>query len=264
MYKTVALLTDFGLKDHYVGVVKGRILQELTHLLKKEKIPFINFVDISHEVPPQDIKKAALLLYFSYKYFPKDTIFLTIVDPGVGTKREALIVKTKDYTFVGPNNGVFSLIYLENSDFSVYQIDTKTMLKPPYSSTFHGRDLFAPAVAHLIAEVPLQKFTQELGRDKLITLNFPLPEKTSSGYKLAVWYVDHFGNIVTNFHQNMIKGRFKIVVNKKEIPFVKSYAYAKKGELVALFGSEGLLEIAVREGAASKVLQNPEIEIILF
>ncbi|MCD6549048.1 MAG: SAM-dependent chlorinase/fluorinase, partial [Thermodesulfobacterium sp.] len=107
MSKIISLLTDFGVEDHYVGVVKGRILKEL------EKPINVNFIDITHNIPPQDVKKAALSLYFSYRYFPEGTIFLIIVDPGVGTERRAVVVKTKNFTFVGPDNGVFSLIYKE-------------------------------------------------------------------------------------------------------------------------------------------------------
>ena len=257
MIKIVALLTDFGIKDHYVGVVKARILKEL------KKSFNINFVDITHEIPHQDIRKAALSLYFSYKYFPEGTIFLAIVDPGVGTERKAVVIKTKEYIFIGPDNGLFSLIYTENPDFSAFEIIKEKVLKPPYSSTFHGRDLFAPAVAYILDEVPLEEFLKPFSQESLKKLNFPFPKRTSKGYRLSVWYVDQFGNIVTNFHQKMIEKPFKVLVNKKEVPLVKSYGYAKKGELVALFGSEGLLEIAIREGSASETLLNPEIEIIL-
>ncbi len=257
MYKIVALLTDFGIEDHYVGVIKARILKELKKPLN------VNFIDITHKIPPQDVRKGALSLYFSYKYFPKDTIFLTIVDPEVGTERKALVIKTDKFIFVGPDNGIFSLIYRENPDFISFEIIESKVLKPPYSLTFHGRDLFAPAVSYILDEVPLEEFLKPISKDKLKVLNFPLPEKTSNGYKLSIWYEDSFGNIITNFHKDMVKGPFKVLVNKKKVPLVKSYGYAKKGELIALFGSEGLLEIAVREGSASEILVNPEIEIIM-
>ncbi len=255
--KTVALLTDFGIEDHYAGVVKARILKEL------KKAQHINFIDITHKIPPQDVRKASLTLYFSYKYFPEDTVFLAIVDPGVGTERKAIVIKTRKFTFVGPDNGVFSLIYRENPDFSSFEIVKEKVLKPPYSSTFHGRDLFAPAVAFILSDVPQDEFLKPIPKENLKTLDFPLPEKTKEGYRLSVWYVDHFGNLITNLHKNMVKKSFKVLVNKKEVPLVKAYGYAKKGEPVALFGSEGLLEIAVREGSAFETLLNPEIEIIL-
>ncbi len=262
MYKTVALLTDFGIEDHYTGVVKGRILQELTYVLGL-KIPFqINFIDLTHKIPPQDIRKAALLLYFSYKYFPANTVFLAIVDPGVGTERRAIILQTKNYIFVGPDNGIFTLVYKEISEFKVFEILPDKILKPPYSSTFHGRDLFAPVVAYILANKSLNDFSQPLSKDSLVKLDFPLPEKTEKGYKLSIWYVDHFGNIITNFHKDLAIRSFKVLANGKELPLVKSYGYAKTGELVALFGSENLLEIAINGGSAISVLKSPEIEII--
>lgn len=257
MFKVVALLTDFGIEDHYAGVVKARILKEL------EKPLNVSFIDITHKIPPQDIRKAALSLYFSYKYFPEGTIFLVIVDPGVGTERKAIVIKTKKFTFIGPDNGVFSLVYEKNPDFSSFEIIKEKVLRPPYSSTFHGRDLFAPAVAYILSEVPFEEFLIPIPKEELKKLDFPFPEKTPNGYKLSIWYVDHFGNIITNLHKDMIKKPFKVLVNKREIPLVKSYGYAKKGELIALFGSEGLLEIAIREDSAFKALLNQEIEIIL-
>lgn len=256
MIKTVSLITDFGLQDHYVGVVKGRILQEL-------KIPLnVHFIDITHDIPPQDVRKGALALYFSYKYFPEGTIFLVIIDPEVGTERRAIVISTKEFIFVGPDNGVFSLIYEENPDFEVFEIIKEKVLKPPYSFTFHGRDLFAPAVANLLNNIPWKEFLKPLSKEILKRLEFPSPQKTEKGYRLSIWYVDHFGNLITNFHKSMVKKAFKVLVNKKEVPLVKTYASAKKGEIVALFGSEGLLEISIREGVASKVLLNPEIEIV--
>ncbi len=255
MYKTIALLTDFGLKDHYAGVVKARILKEAQNLSD------IHFIDITHEIPPQDIKKACILLYFSYKYFPENTIFLVVVDPGVGTQRKAIIIETEKYLFVGPDNGVFSLIYQENPNFKAWEIDIRKVLKPPFSTTFHGRDLFAPAIAYILKGTPISEIASLLDKKNLIKLDFSLPEKTSDGYRLSIWYVDNFGNLITNFHQDMVEKPFEVIVNGKSVRFVKSYGYAEKGEIIALFGSEGLLEIAVREGSAVKLLNNPKIEI---
>lgn len=264
MHKTVALLTDFGTKDHYVGVVKGRILQEVYSILPNPGFS-INFVDLSHEVPPQDVKRGAILLSFSYRYFPRNTIFLCIVDPGVGTERRAVVIKTSDYTFVGPDNGLFSLIYLKEKNFFCFKILEEKTLRPPFSSTFHGRDLFAPAVALLLGETPLEDFTRKIPKKILKRLNLKLPEKTRRGLKLDVWYVDHFGNLITNLHKDEIKDKkvVKVLVNEKEIPLVKTYGYGKPGEIIALFGSEGLLEIAVNRGSAETLLKEPKIEVIL-
>lgn len=263
MHKTVALLTDFGTKDHYVGVVKGRILKEVYSLLPNPNLS-INFVDLSHEVPPQDVKRGAILLSFSYQYFPRDTIFLCVVDPGVGTERKAVVIKTSEYTFVGPDNGLFSLIYLKEKNFTCFEILKEKALRPPFSSTFHGRDLFAPAVALLLCEIPLEDFTRKIPKKILKRLNLKLPEKHKKGLKLDIWYVDHFGNLITNLHKDEIKDKkgIKVLVNEKEIPLVKTYGYGKPGKVIALFGSEGFLEIAVNRGSAESLLKKPKIEVI--
>ena len=256
--KTVALLTDFGIRDHYAGVVKGRILKELSMQF------FVNFIDITHEIPPQDVKQACLLLYFSYKYFPEGTIFLAIVDPGVGTERKAIVLKSKDYIFVGPDNGIFSLVFEEErkkGEIYIFEINEKTLLKPPYSSTFHGRDLFAPAVALILQDKWKEEVFIKISSKSFCKLNFPQPEKTERGYRFSVWYVDTFGNLITNFHKGLAEREFKVMVNRKEVPFVKSYGYGKKGEVISLFGSEGLLEVSVNQGSAYEILGIPEIEI---
>ncbi|HAA84576.1 MAG: Uncharacterized protein XD42_0070 [Thermodesulfobacterium sp. 37_54] len=262
MYKTVVLLTDFGIEDHYVGVVKGKILQELDK--KGVNLTSLQFIDLCHQVSPQDVRRAALTLFFSYRYFPEGTIFLCVVDPGVGTERKALVVKTDKYFFVGPNNGIFSLIY-QTEECIPYEIEVSKVLRPPYSKTFHGRDLFAPVVSFLLAEEPLESFSKKISMDTLVKLEFKPPQKTEKGLKLAIWYVDRFGNLITNFSQELLKAKnkpFKILVNHREVPLVKTYGEAKKGDLVALFGSEGLLEIAINQGSAKEVLGEPEIEII--
>jgi S-adenosylmethionine hydrolase len=158
----VALLTDFGTKDHYASVVKGKILCGLD----PSKYPV--FVDITHEIPPQDVLKGALALFFAYKYFPKGTIFLCVVDPGVGTERKAIILQTEEHTFVGPDNGLFSFIIKKEPIKACFEIDKEKVLEPPYSSTFQARDLFAPAVARLIKGEDLRSFAKELSKDELV------------------------------------------------------------------------------------------------
>ncbi len=167
----IAFFSDFGYKDHYAGVVKGRILKELEEgggIFKEVK-----FIDLTHEIPPQDVRKAALVLKFSYKYFPAGTLFLGIVDPGVGTKRRSLILCSKNYLFVGPDNGIFTFILKEEEPLSVYQIESEKVIKPPYSSTFHGRDLFAPVVAKLLLNEKIENFAKPIEKEKLVYLDFP-------------------------------------------------------------------------------------------
>ncbi len=254
LFRVVAFLTDFGLEDHYVGVVKGRILKEL----EGKGFPF--FIDLTHKVPPQDIKKAALLLKFSYIYFPKDTIFFCIVDPGVGTERKALIIKTKDYYFIGPDNGIFTFILKENP-CEVYEILQNKVLAPPYSSTFHARDLFALALVKLLKGEDLKDWAKPLKLEELVQLDFPKPERKPKGLELSVWYVDAFGNLVTNLERSEISQPFEIKVNENPIRLVKTYGEGKEGEVIALFGSEGFLEVAIKNGSAFERLGLPKIEI---
>lgn len=252
----VAILTDFGLMDHYVGVMKGRILAELLG----EANPI--FIDITHEIPPQDIRKGALKLKFAYPYFPQGTIFLVIVDPGVGTGRKAIVIVTEKYLFVGPDNGVFTFPAKEAQVLEVFEIDSEKVMRPPFSSTFHGRDLFAPAVAQLLRRVPVEIWTKPLSKEALTLLSFPEPKRTSNGYSLSIWDVDRFGNLITNFSKIMAKKHFKVLVNGQEVRRVNTYGEGRDGEILALFSSEGLLEIAIRNSSAADSLKDPQIEII--
>ncbi len=253
----VALLTDFGLRDHYAGVVKGRILKELAP-------PFYpHFIDLSHEIPPQDVRKASLVLKFSYKYLPEGTIFLCIVDPGVGTERKAIVVRTERFFFVGPDNGLFTFILRESSDCKVWEILPERLLSYPFSETFHGRDLFAPAVARLLKGETMTEWTRPLLREGLLKLDFPEPEPIPSGFRLSIWDVDHFGNLITNWEKAFSDRPFRVLVDGAEVRLVRTYGEGEEGEVVALFGSEGLLEIAVRNGSALERLGRPKIEIVL-
>lgn len=255
----VAFFSDFGLTDHYAGVVKGRILQEVEKAF--EGFTKVQFIDLSHEIPPQDVRKGALLLKFSYKYFPSGTIFLGIVDPGVGTERRAIIIQTQKYFFIGPDNGLFTFILREQNPIKVFEIEKERVLLPPFSSTFHGRDLFAPVVAKLLLKEDINSFAREIDRGKLIYLDFPEPVKTQEGYRLSLWYVDYFGNLITNFSREMAIKPFEVLVNGKKIRLVNTYAEGREGEIISLFGSEGLLEIAIKNGSAFEILGNSEIEI---
>lgn len=253
----IALLTDFGYLDPYVGVVKGRILQSLDDL--GINLPYPSFIDLTHEIPPQDVKKAALCLKFAYKYFPWGTIFLAIVDPGVGTERRAILLLNKKYAFIGPDNGIFTFILRENPEIEVFEILKDKVLVPPYSSTFHGRDLFAPAVARLFKRGFLTDWTKPIPKNSLNILNFSFPERTAKGYRLSIWYVDRFGNLITNFEKGFSSGPFRVRVGDQEVRLVNTYAEGREGELIALFGSEGFLEIAIKNGSAFEKIGLSEI-----
>ena len=252
MHKLVALITDFGIKDHYVAVVKARILSEVS----KNPSLKVEFIDITHEIPPQDVLKAGVLLSFSYKYFPEGTIFLAVIDPGVGTERKAIILKTNRHFFVGPDNGLFTLVLEKEKEVECYEILREKVMLPPFSSTFHARDLFAPAVARVILEEDLLNFCLPTKKENLVKLKIGFAKlKKGETIELKILCSDRFGNLITNLHEKDVEGRIEVKVNERKIPFVKTYAEAKPGELVCLFGSEGFLEIAINQGSAEKVLK---------
>jgi len=259
LIKTVALLTDFGNSDHFVGVVKGKILKEL-YKEENYKNLLVNFIDITHEIPPQDVKKACLSLYFSYPYFPENTIFLCVVDPGVGTERKIIVFETKNYTFVAPDNGLLTLV-IEKEEGTIWEAKKEEFFQPPFSSTFHARDLFAPLIAFLIKEKPKEGKLIKISKDAIKKLSFPSPEPLEKGLLLSVWYVDRFGNLITNLKKEDIQGEFEVFINNQKIDLVETYAQGEEGKPIALFSSEGLLEIAIKNQSAYKKLGIPKIFI---
>lgn len=229
----ITLLTDFGLEDNFVGVMKGVILGIN---------PVARIVDITHNVRPQDIMSAAFLLKGSYKYFPKGTIHLVVVDPGVGSKRKAIIVKTEDYIFVGPDNGVLSLALDECKIKKIIHITNVNYFLKPVSDTFHGRDVFAPVTGYLAKGIQLEKFGREVREYK--KLDIP---KVKAG-KGQIIYIDRFGNLVTNIPKGVSgKIQFKGISIDK---ISSSYAEVEIGRPLAIFGSFGNLEISIRNGSA--------------
>ncbi|MDI6839692.1 MAG: SAM-dependent chlorinase/fluorinase [bacterium] len=253
MKAIVTILTDFGLSDSYVGVMKGVML----------KInPELKFVDITHSIPQGNIKKAAFQLFTAYKYFPKSTIHLVVVDPGVGTKRNPIIVETNDYHFVGPDNGVFSWIY-ENEDFKVYKIMEISSL---ISNTFHGRDVFAPIAAKLSLRIK----PSELGNllNQWVKFKPPKPIIKSNTIRGEVLDIDGFGNIITNVPKSVFeaiaKTNFKIKIKNCVIKEIKTsymqnhrFCTPKLGKSpIAIFGSAGFLEISLPSGNCAKLLNS--------
>ncbi len=237
----IVLLTDFGLQDHYVGVMKG-VIADLA--------PEAQVIDLLHEIPPQDVLAGAFHLWASYRYFPPGSIFVAVVDPGVGTERKGLLLWTEDRFFLGPDNGLFSLILDGAKEYLAYSLENQAYFLPQVSHTFHGRDIFAPCAAHLFRGVPPEEFGPRV--HDLVRL--PAPPLREEPHRLvgAVLHVDRFGNLITNIPAEKLKGReIKAVVFRGEkIPFRRTYAEASKGTPLALIDSDGLLEIAVREGSA--------------
>ena len=242
----ITLLTDFGTADSYVSAMKGVILSIN---------PDATIIDISHQIPPQDITTGAFVLSQSAPFFPKGTVHIAVVDPGVGGKRKPILIQTDRYFFVGPDNGIFSIalqnerikrkIHLTNKDYFLGHI----------SSTFHGRDIFSPVAAYLSIGIDPMVLGKQISKIK--TLRFKNPVAGKDRIIGHIIHIDRFGNLITNIDEGLLKRvfkdrRFKVEVCDNIIKrFVPAYSYAKKDEIISLIGSNGLLEIAVKEKNAS-------------
>jgi S-adenosylmethionine hydrolase len=250
----ITLTTDFGTSDSYVGTMKGIILSIA---------PAVTLVDITHEIAPQDIRQAAYVLHAAAPYFPPGTIHLAVVDPGVGSQRHALVVRTSRGFLVGPDNGLFTLFLAEEPDAGCYSITNPAFMLPHVSATFHGRDVFAPAAAHLARRLGLQSGQwglEEFGSrvSDVVTFAIPKPAQQPDGSWLGhVLYADHFGNLVTSFMGDVLAriGRAEIWAGQRRVAGIKrTYAEAMPGDLIALVGSSGHLEISVVNGNAAQSL----------
>ena len=248
--RIVTLLTDFGTQDHYVASMKGVILGIN---------PWCTLIDISHEVSPHDMREGALTLANAYLYFPKGTIHLAVVDPGVGSARKPILLVTNNYFFVGPDNGLLSLAAKKDGVRKTILLSNRSFFRPSVSTTFHGRDVFAPIAGHLSTGVQ----PELLGRRvrSWVELDLEEPRRVKGNLIGEISYMDAFGNIVTNISQqdlNRFSEKREIVISiaKREIRGLKkSYGEAKKGELLALIGSGDFLEISIREGNAQEALK---------
>jgi S-adenosyl-L-methionine hydrolase (adenosine-forming) len=242
----IALLTDFGTRDHYVGAMKGVVLGIC---------PDATIVDITHEVPPQDVLAGALELAACHRYFPHGTIFVGVVDPGVGSSRRGLAAEAGPYRFVAPDNGLLAAVFEESPPGRVIELTERRYTLPEISRTFEGRDRFAPAAGWIARGVDLA----ELGHTVSLWEGLHVPRATLASDRIdgEVLRVDRFGNLITNIHQEAVarmRGLPTIVVAGRTVPFVSTYSEVPPGELCGLIGSSGRLEIAVNGGAASERL----------
>lgn len=246
---TIALLTDFGLQDHYAGVLKAVILRIN---------PKVKLVDLCHQIPPQDILQGALTLKSAYRYFPKKTIFLAVVDPGVGSKRNAIILKTKDHVFVAPDNGILSPLATEGGPKQFFQIINERYFLHPVSNTFHGRDVFAPVAAFLSKGIPPAKFGPELKRISSVNIPKPRWDKKSKTLLGSIIHMDRFGNLTTNIEEKDLADYKRGCVIRIKDKLIKglrhAYTDAENGQVLAIINSSGYLEIAVSQGSASQLL----------
>jgi len=245
----ITLLTDFGSRDAYVGIVKGVMLGIC---------PAARLVDLTHEVPAQAVRLGALLLRSAVGYFPDGTIHLAVVDPGVGSARDPIVVTTPRACLVGPDNGVLAPAAAALGTPIVHRLTNETLRRLPVSHTFHGRDIFAPAAAHLAAGTPPDAFGPRLSA--LQPLALPEPRVEPTAVHGEVIYVDHFGNLVTNIGTDAL-GAFRPqslsvrIAGTMISALVSSYAAAAPGAPLALIGSWGTLELAVRDGNAATALR---------
>lgn len=242
MRPIITLTTDFGLKDGYVGSVKGAILSI---------DPQAQLIDICHEIPSFAIEEGAFVLGATYRTFPSGTIHLCVVDPGVGGKRRAIVVRTKDYFFVGPDNGIFSYIFAHEKSYQVIEIKNPKYWRHPVSSTFHARDIFGPVAAHLSRGISLKQIGSFISNPK--RFSFARPVMTQKEIKGEIVYIDKFGNFMTNIPKKYLKNSqwefAKIKVKGRVIQGLTShYGDVKAGSWAALFSSSDLLEIAVNQG----------------
>jgi S-adenosyl-L-methionine hydrolase (adenosine-forming) len=243
----IALLTDFGLRDHYVGAMKGVMLGIC---------PEASLVDISHDIAPQDVLGAALELEAAYRYFPPGTVFLVVVDPGVGSTRRPIAAEVGEYQFVAPDNGVLSLVFDEQWSQHVVELTESQYARPTISRTFEGRDRFAPAAAWLANGIQLTALGPPV--ESLVRLEVPRSRRSPTGIDGEVLRVDRFGNLITNIDEGALGSLAPAVavhVGPHVIQHVvATYAETRPGELCALVGSSGRLEIAVNGGSAAEAL----------
>lgn len=255
MASIITLTTDYGLRDSFVASLKGVIL----------KInPEARIVDISHDIAPQDIWEAAFSLKTAYSYFPKGTVHLAVVDPGVGSDRRPIIAVTESYYFVGPDNGIFTLVYSEAERLGVHHITAGHYYLPNPGPTFHGRDIFAPVAAWLAKGIPSGNFGEEI--KDFVRLNVPLAKVGSNVIDGYVIHIDRFGNIITNITYRDIQSispegaeisslPIALSVAGKEVKGLKKfYAENAPGEPGAIINSSGYLEVFVFKQNARTIL----------
>ena len=248
--RIITLLTDFGTNDHYVASMKGIILGINPHC---------TLVDITHHVSPQDIEGAAFILANAYAFFPRGTIHLAVVDPGVGGPRRPILFVTRDYFFVGPDNGLFTIALRREKVRQAVVLRKERFFLTDVSITFHGRDLFAPVAGHLSMGINPARF----GEKAAVWEELSFRKSLIVGGKLVgeIFYIDTFGNLISNIDQEQVfgfsKGQpFIVQIGKNRIEGLKKgYGEGKKNELITLVGSGGFLEISVREGSAQKKLR---------
>ncbi|MBW1741049.1 MAG: SAM-dependent chlorinase/fluorinase [Deltaproteobacteria bacterium] len=248
----ITLLTDFGLQDEYVGVMKGVILSIN---------PRVHLIDITHNINRHDVRQAALTVNASFRYFPKGSIHVVVVDPGVGGKRKVICLEQEGHFFVAPDNGVLTMVIQHGKAKKICAITNRKYFLKPVSDTFHGRDIFAPAAAYLSKGVDMLCLGQPVALEDVTKLDVPAPFVSAKDELVGtIISIDHFGNLITNINQATLESfkgqetskKIVIKLGSSKIQGVsKSYDSVKIGSPVAIFGSRNLLEISLNQGNAS-------------
>jgi len=260
----ITLTTDFGTNDHFVGALKGVIV---------DIVPEAQIVDITHAVQAFDVLDGALAIAQAYSYFPNGTIHMVVVDPGVGTTRRPILASSDGYHFVAPDNGVLSMVYAREERVHVRHITSDHYFRQPVSNTFHGRDVFAPVAAYLAKQVDSHKFGDEI--EDYVKFAAPRPKPAGENrMRGVVLKIDRFGNLITNVSPNDVPalfaakpGAFKIMVGSREITEIRTaYAEGAPGEVFGILGSMGYLEIVANRAAAAQITgasKGSEVSIVL-
>jgi S-adenosyl-L-methionine hydrolase (adenosine-forming) len=247
----IALMTDFGLEDTFTGQMKGVILSIS---------PSARIIDLSHAVSPQNIAQGAFLLAKSLPFFPDGTIFVTVVDPGVGTSRRAIAVETERHIFVAPDNGLLTKVLHTEEVIRCVRITEQRFMLPSASATFHGRDLFSPVAALLAEGLPFSELGDLIEPGECATLSMPACRASQDGRSIegVLIFADHFGNLVTSLETGMLDdpGEWEVECGKSHPPLPLSLTYGSvtEGMTLAYNGSSGTVEIAIRNGNASQTL----------
>ena len=242
----ISLTTDFGLADHYVGVMKG-VMASID--------PSLQVIDICHEIPACSVAEGAFVIAQSCQFFPAGTVHLVVVDPGVGTSRRPIVVESVGHYFVAPDNGVLSQVY-EKAPFQARVIDAGRHALQPISRTFHGRDVFAPVAARLAAGQPVEEFGELAA--SCVQLASTIPQETAPGKWLGrILRIDRFGNIVTSFREELLPQvgtSFLLLTGKLEVSSrAEAYGQAEGGKAFAIAGSSGYIEVSVARQSAAKL-----------
>jgi len=252
----ITLLTDFGAQDYFVGALKGAILSIN---------PDASIVDITHEIPPRDIRAAAFNLLAVYKDFPAGTVHVAVVDPGVGSIRRGIIAKCAGRFFVGPDNGLFSWIREREEDFHAVHLTNEKFFRHPISHTFHGRDIFAPVAAALSNGVDFKEFGPSI--DDVIQLESLEPRPIDGGLEATIIQIDRFGNCITSLTREHFAAGAMLVVNGREVSARREFFADRRGEesdLFCLFGSAGFLEIAAENTSAAQILNARRGDLVIL